>query len=198
MQKIGPKIKQLRVLHNLNQDALAAKVGISPSYLSHIERGNRDVDTELLSKFAEQLGCHITDFFESGSGGQAPLEKLSKVLTSAFIRDGKLEMSTRGDEPTPPYPGIDSGYWFRVKDALMAPRYFDGDMVFIHESIGVQDGEFAVVIDSLDLSNPMVRQVFLRGDNYVMITLSGSRAPVIAPKDRIKFAAPILFTRTGR
>ena len=62
--QVGKIIKRLRAARDLTQEALADAVGISGSQVSNIERGERDVDTELLAKIAAALGVHVTELFE--------------------------------------------------------------------------------------------------------------------------------------
>ncbi len=52
----GGRIRTLRMAREISQAELAATVGVSKSYLSHIEAGRRAVSTALLRKLAEALG----------------------------------------------------------------------------------------------------------------------------------------------
>lgn len=49
-------IKSLRLKRKMSQDALATKAGISTSYVSEIERGNRSPPLDTIEKLAMALG----------------------------------------------------------------------------------------------------------------------------------------------
>ena|SRR5919202_2150984 len=64
-QRIGPAIRQLRQQQKLSLSDLAAKTGISVSYLSRLEKGRSVPSFTLLSKLAQDLGVSIGYFVES-------------------------------------------------------------------------------------------------------------------------------------
>ncbi len=53
---LGRRIKSARRALNLTQEELAGRVGISLSFLGHIERGSRKASMETLVKLANALG----------------------------------------------------------------------------------------------------------------------------------------------
>ncbi len=55
--KIGMRIRQVRKVKGWSQDALAKKVGISMSFLGHIERGSRVMSLETFSGICRALGA---------------------------------------------------------------------------------------------------------------------------------------------
>ncbi|WP_139302219.1 helix-turn-helix domain-containing protein, partial [Pseudomonas syringae] len=50
---LGARLKRLRRDLSLTQTAMAADLGVSPSYLNHIERNQRPVSAQLLLRLAE-------------------------------------------------------------------------------------------------------------------------------------------------
>lgn len=50
------KLKKLRVLNDMTQNELAKKIGISQSYLSQLERGQREINYEVKQKIEEIFG----------------------------------------------------------------------------------------------------------------------------------------------
>ena len=53
MKKSGERIRQLRNKHGYTQEALAKKLGIDRSLLSHIEAGKRGCSVDLLVQLSE-------------------------------------------------------------------------------------------------------------------------------------------------
>lgn len=60
---IGIKLKRLRQRKKLSQEVLAEKVGISPKYVSSIERGKENPTLDILIKLAQTLGVEIEEVF---------------------------------------------------------------------------------------------------------------------------------------
>lgn len=60
-QKIGTHIKQLRVAANLTQEKLGIATGLSQTYISGIESGQRNPSVKTLDKIARALGISLSD-----------------------------------------------------------------------------------------------------------------------------------------
>lgn len=62
---LGDNIKNIREGKKLGINETARKAGISPSYLSDIEKGNKtNPSTEVLEKIATVLEVNVEDFFK--------------------------------------------------------------------------------------------------------------------------------------
>jgi transcriptional regulator with XRE-family HTH domain len=57
MGELGQAIRTLRTANALTQKALAEKVNVSPTYLSHVEAGRREPSVTLLRSLARALGA---------------------------------------------------------------------------------------------------------------------------------------------
>ncbi|HVC15322.1 MAG TPA: helix-turn-helix transcriptional regulator [Acidimicrobiales bacterium] len=64
-KSLGNRLRELRVSRGIRQEALARAAGVSPSYLSRIEAGQRDPSPPLLAALAHAVGC-TTDFLVTG------------------------------------------------------------------------------------------------------------------------------------
>lgn len=63
--KIGEKIRQLRVLAGLSQENIAEEIGMSHGNYGKIERGEIDVSSTHLIQLAKVLKVNVSDFFET-------------------------------------------------------------------------------------------------------------------------------------
>lgn len=63
-KEIGAKIRQLRNHRAITLDALTMRTGLSPGYLSKIERGLSSPPIATLSRIASALGVKLSDFFK--------------------------------------------------------------------------------------------------------------------------------------
>lgn len=63
--KIGKKIRQLRVISGLSQDNIADEIGMSHGNYGKIERGEIDIDSSRLITLAKVLKVSVGDFSKS-------------------------------------------------------------------------------------------------------------------------------------
>lgn len=63
---LGGRLKRLRRDLALTQTAMAADLGVSPSYLNHIERNQRPVSAQLLLRLADTYDVDLRTFGQSG------------------------------------------------------------------------------------------------------------------------------------
>ena len=61
---LGRRIRKERKTNHLTQEALAEKVGISLSFLGHIERGSRKASVETLVSFANSLHVSLDSLLQ--------------------------------------------------------------------------------------------------------------------------------------
>lgn len=78
----GQALSLLRRYQGLNQSALAKKLGVSRSYISELESGNRTPSLDLLSRYAEVFNIPVSSlvFFAEALQDQ---ENLSSRLEKA-------------------------------------------------------------------------------------------------------------------
>jgi predicted transcriptional regulator/transcriptional regulator with XRE-family HTH domain len=63
---LGRRLRHLRRELGLNQSAMAAEIGVSPSYLNHLERNQRPVTAQVLLKLAEVYDVDLKSFAAEG------------------------------------------------------------------------------------------------------------------------------------
>ena len=62
---IGEKIKEVRKAHNMTQQELAKKLGVTPSMISQYEKGKRNPKFDTLCDIARAIGVDpFLDFFD--------------------------------------------------------------------------------------------------------------------------------------
>ena len=107
-EKMGKRMKYNRQAKNMNQEDIAKKVQISPSYYGNIERGNRVPSVDTLVAIANALDVG-TDFLLADSLTAANPQRIAQEtrLLSRFLRD-RVEELNYGDafdvEEPPPEP----------------------------------------------------------------------------------------------
>ena len=62
---IGERIAQLRKAKKLSQQKFSYEAEIERSYLTHVEKGRKNISVETLVKITKALGISPKDFFDS-------------------------------------------------------------------------------------------------------------------------------------
>jgi XRE family transcriptional regulator, fatty acid utilization regulator len=81
---LGARLKRLRRERGLNQNAMAADLGISPSYLNHLERNQRPVTAGILLRLAEAFDVDIKAFAAEGGESAGP-DQLAEIFSDPML-----------------------------------------------------------------------------------------------------------------
>ena len=73
---LGARVKRLRRDRGLTQTAMAGDLGVSPSYLNHIERNQRPVSAQLLLRLADAYDVDLRTLGQTGAAGEADLAEV--------------------------------------------------------------------------------------------------------------------------
>jgi DNA-binding XRE family transcriptional regulator len=63
--KLGRKVRELRLSLNMSQTALAAKAETHQEFISDLERGEANPTLETIVRIATALGVHVVELFDS-------------------------------------------------------------------------------------------------------------------------------------
>jgi predicted transcriptional regulator/DNA-binding XRE family transcriptional regulator len=83
---LGARLRRLRRERGLGQSAMAAELGVSASYLNHLERNQRPVTAGVLLRLADAFDIDIKAFAAEGGDG-AGAEQLSEIFADAALAD---------------------------------------------------------------------------------------------------------------
>ena len=81
---LGRRLKRLRGELGLNQSAMAAEIGVSPSYLNHLERNQRPVTAQVLLKLAETYDVDLKSFAAAGGEGTGT-DQLAEIFADPMF-----------------------------------------------------------------------------------------------------------------
>ena len=82
-EKIGRRIRKLRLMRELTQEQLSRKAGISLSFLGHIERSTRKLSVETLYSLSIALNCSADELMDTGmhsAGKLTPKDLLIQAM----------------------------------------------------------------------------------------------------------------------
>lgn len=80
----GKKIREFRERKDISITELARRIGVSRSYLSRMETGERPIKTEMLVQIAKVLDVSIQDFYPEDK-----VRKIEKNGEEIFVIDKK-------------------------------------------------------------------------------------------------------------
>jgi predicted transcriptional regulator/DNA-binding XRE family transcriptional regulator len=83
---LGHRLRRLRRDHQLSQTDMAQSLGISPSYLNHLERNQRPVTAALLLKLAELYEVDVR-VFAAGGGVRTGPDALAEIFSDTLLSD---------------------------------------------------------------------------------------------------------------
>ncbi len=83
---LGPRLRRLRRDRTMSQTDMATSLGISPSYLNHLERNQRPVTAALLLKLAEAYEIDVRAFAVGGGTRTGP-DALAEIFSDALLGD---------------------------------------------------------------------------------------------------------------
>jgi transcriptional regulator with XRE-family HTH domain len=86
---VGKRIKIVRQRNGLTQDQLAEQVGLSPKYISGIERGVENPTMDILLRVAKILGVEPYDLFLFGESQDS--EKALRKGIEKMVREADRE-----------------------------------------------------------------------------------------------------------
>jgi XRE family transcriptional regulator, fatty acid utilization regulator len=101
---LGGRLRRLRRELGLNQSAMAGELGISPSYLNHLERNQRPVTAQVLLKLAEIYDVELRGFAAEGPAGTG-VDQLGEILSDPMFADIGIPRYELLEVAARPYPG---------------------------------------------------------------------------------------------
>lgn len=100
---LGPRLRMLRRELGINQTRMAEELGVSASYLNHLERNQRPLTAQMLLRLANTYDIDVRDFVAGAS--EAAASSLSELFTDAIVRDIGIPRHEL-TEVAENYPGI--------------------------------------------------------------------------------------------
>src|SRR6476659_8548752 len=96
---LGARLKRIRRERGLNQSQMAEALGISGSYLNHLERNQRPVTAGILLRLAEAFDVDVKAFASEG-GEAAGADQLAEIFADGMLSDlgiGRSELIELAD-----------------------------------------------------------------------------------------------------
>jgi len=82
---LGPRLRLLRRELGLNQTQMAEELGVSPSYLNHLERNQRPFTAQMLLRLADTYDVDMRGFVAAAN--EASSSDLHEIFADTLVRD---------------------------------------------------------------------------------------------------------------
>ena len=97
-KKFGEALREARILKNITQEELAAKLGTTKQTISHYENSDRSPKISVARKWAEALGMTIDDIL--GTDNYSEQDRMLLSLYHSLSDEGKAKLMERAQELT--------------------------------------------------------------------------------------------------
>src|SRR4051794_15704723 len=84
---LGARLRRVRRERGLNQSQMADELGISGSYLNHLERNQRPVTAGILLRLAEAFDVDVKSFASEGGEGNGGATQLGEIFSDPMLAD---------------------------------------------------------------------------------------------------------------
>src|SRR5436190_11168245 len=84
---LGARLKRLRRERGFNQSQMAGQLGISGSYLNHLERNQRPVTAGILLRLAETFDVDVKSFAAEAAEGSGGGTQLGEIFADPMLAD---------------------------------------------------------------------------------------------------------------
>src|SRR4051812_46980575 len=105
---LGARLKRLRRERGLNQSQMAEQLGISVSYLNHLERNQRPVTAGILLRLAEAFDVDVKTFAAENADSSGATQ-LGEIFADPMLADlgvGRYELVELADNAPSVAEGI--------------------------------------------------------------------------------------------
>ncbi len=131
-QSLGEKIRHYRRKHQLKLVELAEQCGISPSFLSQIERDQANPSVTTLYSLADALNVSIANFFTSTEIVEAPSQQDSAQNAQVVLADQRKILIYPGSGIRNELLSPDLQRAIQLMRVVMPPGTDSGDTPFVH------------------------------------------------------------------
>lgn len=197
-EAIAKRIKEIRKSKGISQLELANKLGFSQAYIAMIEKGKRDIDTELLNKIAQALGVSVAELLTTPDEKKERLGQLEEITDTVllpvyrgvpagpFREVSDAEIIDYLSVPKRALKGIPKEYtaWIEVIGDSMAPEIENGDLVLVADGgwISINNGDRVIAV--LD-GEATLEKFYDKGNLIILQPVNNNYEPLIIEKEKL-------------
>ncbi len=88
---LGERIRSCRIGAGLTQEELATKSGLHSSYIGQVERGQKNITVEALSRILRALGMTFIDLFGCFGDPEKPADSIPRECYDLIVQRSEQE-----------------------------------------------------------------------------------------------------------
>lgn len=183
MKTLGERIKSARINRGMTQEELGKLVGVQRAAINKYETGVVvNLKRSMIANLAQALDVDPTwllGMTETGDPVPANLfvPKFNTVPIIGTIACGTpilAQQNIEGHVAKSDHIQADFALW--CKGDSMEPRFMDGDLVFIHQTPDVYDGQIAAVLIDGEAT---LKHVYKAPDRLTLVAENAAYAPMV-------------------
>lgn len=178
------------------QRKFAEMLEMSPQQLNNILSERVKIGLKVEEKLVE-LGCNLEWLRGKSSENKTvahPKTNMRPVYAAIPAGKGSISKAYAYLEAPPDVHDEGKGYWIKVKGDSMAPRFNDGDMIFVNPTLEVHSGDIAVVYWN-DHQDGAIKKIHLEKATIVLQSLNTNYPPIIVPIKSVSAMARICYIK---
>ncbi len=150
--RISSMLRQARHAKRLTQAKLAGELKVSQSAVAQWESGRSFPSEDLLPKLEKLLGLKLgaLEDFRSSKGGALARRPMLGIIGQPIAGEPELvlvDSRTHGQIAAPPQlEGVAGAAAVYARGSSMEPRYFAGELVYLHPGKPPNPGDFVFVV----------------------------------------------------
>ncbi len=181
------KLKEFRKQKGVNQETLAAFLGVTQATLSGWENEKYEMDNKSLLKCADYFGVSIDELMGRTSSVAESSKKGLKIPVLGSVAAG---IPIEAIEDIVDYEEISEGlasrgqfFGLKIKGSSMEPRIKDGDVVIVRQQPEVESGDVAIVIVNGDSAT--CKKVVINDNGITLIPFNPTYEPVFYTAEQV-------------
>jgi repressor LexA len=201
---IGDRLRRARERAELDQAALAARIGVATRTVQRWEKGEQIPDGVSITKMAKATGVQPSWLLTGEGDMHRDLSRPANVFTLnparknvrmvelplvSYVRGGKLASIFHPDHVEDYITVADvkdpQAFALKVKGESMAPKIEDGDTVIVSPQKEVHSGDICIVRVG---GEDTLKKIKVEGNYLHLIPLNPSFEPVTVKKRDVNFA----------
>ncbi|UAK23843.1 helix-turn-helix domain-containing protein [Sphingomonas nostoxanthinifaciens] len=98
---LNEALRLVRVFHDLNKTQVAERVGLSKSYITELERGDKKVTIEVLQKYADGFNIPVSSlmFFAEQADGAPAADRVRTAVAGKVVKMLDWIATVTADDP---------------------------------------------------------------------------------------------------
>lgn len=166
------RIKELRLLKDLQQKTLAEKLGVRQATVSDWETGRVDPNPKQRAKLAKTFGVTEAELFGIVSQISEDYE-ISKIPLISWVHANQFsqieDIFPVGVSDTYVYSTAKGKNMFalKIKNDCMEPEFYDGDIVIVKPNLNINNNDFVIIRDTK--SNEATFKQYKKYDKQIIL-----------------------------